>query len=320
MPRLGAQREERAAALASLAANQHGIVEYDQLLRLGFTRREVNGMVTQRRLHRIHRGVYQVGHSRLTGEGRYMAAVLACGPGAVLSHWSAAALWGLLRPREPVVTVWAPRHRRGRKSVKVHWTLELDPRDATIRDGIPVTTVPRTVLDLAALGDERMLERVTNQADRGGWLGPGILADLHERHRGRNGIAAFRAATANLTPQTRRTQSDLEVAFLALCRKHGLPEPVMNAELLGFRVDAHFAGTQFVVELDSYDYHRTPVEFDRDRRRDAVLKLERYEVLRVSDAWLDADPAGVARTVRRLLQFQLIWLPDAARIDAGAPG
>jgi very-short-patch-repair endonuclease len=94
----------------------------------------------------------------------------------------------------------------------------------------------------------------------------------------------------------------------------------MNAELLGFRVDAHLPGTKLVVELDCYDYHRTPAEFDRDRRRDAVLKLERYEVLRVSDAWLDVDPPGVARTVRGLLQLQLVWLPDAGRVAAGAAG
>ena len=304
--------------MASLAASQHGTVEYGQLIRLGFTRRAVDGMVSRKRLHRIHRGVYAVGHPRLTREGRYMAAVLACGPDAVLSHWSAAALWGVLRPMEQVIAVWAPAHRRSHGNVKVHWTRALDPRDHTVRDGIPVTTVPRTVLDLAALGNEPMLKKATNQADRGGWLSPGVLTDLQERHRGRAGTAAFRAATANLTPQTRRTQSDLEVAFLALCRKHELPEPTMNSNMLGFRVDAHFAGTKLVVELDFYDYHRTPAEFDNDRRRDAALKLEGYEVLRVSDAWLDTDPHGVARTVRGLLERQLVWLPDAGGVAVGA--
>ena len=249
-----------------------------------------------------------------------MAAVLACGSGAVLSHWSAAALWGLLWPLERAIAVWASTHRRGHEGVHVHWARRLDPRDRTIRDGIPVTTVPRTVLDLAAIGNKPTLERATNQADRGGWLGPGILADLRQRHRGRKGMAAFRAATANLTPQTRRTESDLEVAFLALCRKHRLPEPTMNAEVLGFRVDAHFPGTKLVVELDFYGYHRTPAEFDRDRRRDAALKLEGYEVLKVSDAWLDTDPHGVARTVRGLLERQLVWLPEATGVALGALG
>jgi putative AbiEi antitoxin of type IV toxin-antitoxin system len=187
MPRVGAQSEQRAAALASLAGSQHGIVEYRQMIRLGFTRREIQGMVRRQRLHRIHRGVYAVGHPRLTREGRYMAAVLACGPDAVLSHWSAAAVWGLLRPLEQVIAISAPAHHRGPDGVKFHWTRKLDSRDRTIRDGIPVTTVPRTVLDLAALSNEPMVTRAANQADRGGWLSPGILAELQERHAAARG-------------------------------------------------------------------------------------------------------------------------------------
>jgi very-short-patch-repair endonuclease len=115
----------------------------------------------------------------------------------------------------------------------------------------------------------------------------------------------FRAATAAINPGTRRTRSDFEDAFLTLCRKHRLPTPDSNTKLAGFEVDFHFPGTNLIVELDSYEYHRTPAEFDADRRKDAALKRKGYEVLRVSDAWFDSDPDGVAQTVRQLLERQL---------------
>lgn len=183
----------------------------------------------------------------------------------------------------------------------MHCVTALDARESTIRQGIPVTTVPRTLLDLAAVASERQLRRAANQAARAGWLNPRVIAELLDRHRGRPGIAAFRAVTAAVNPQTRRTRSDLEVLFLNGCAKHGLPKPVSNAEIEGFEVDFHFPGTTLLVELDSYEYHRTPHEFDKDRRRDAHLKRKGYEVLRVSEMWLDSDPRGVADTVRDLL-------------------
>lgn len=309
-------REEQAAALAGLAASQHGVLAHRQLIGLGFSVEQIKRLVRGRWLHRIHRGIYAVGHPRLTREGRYMAAVLACGEGAVLSHWSAAALWGILEPREPLVAVSAPKHRRAHRGVRAHWVPELHPRDRTIRDGIPVTTVPRTLLDLAALGRPRLLRRATNQADRLGWLNPRSIGDICERHRGRKGMAAFRQATAQLTPQTRRTRSDLEIAFVALCRRFRLPEPVMNAKVQGYEVDAYFPKAKLIVELDGYEYHRTAIEFDSDRRRDAALKLTDHEVLRVSDEWLAADPAGVAETVRRLIERQLIWLAAGGPVEA----
>lgn len=184
----------------------------------------------------------------------------------------------------------------------MHCVTALDARESTIRQGIPVTTVPRTLLDLAAVASERQLRRAANQAARAGWLNPRVIAELLDRHRGRPGIAAFRAVTAAVNPQTRRTRSDLEVLFLNGCAKHGLPKPVSNAEIEGFEVDFHFPGTTLLVELDSYEYHRTPYEFEQDRRRDAHLKRKGYEVLRVGEMWLVSDPGGVADTVRDLLR------------------
>jgi very-short-patch-repair endonuclease len=284
--------------MAQLAARQHGVVSYWQLMELGFSPAAVDRRVKVGRLHRVYRGVYAVGHSALGRDGRDMAAVLACGPGALLSHWSAAARWELLRPNGGPFVI--ARRRCVVKGIEVA-VKGLHPSDCTKRDRIPMTTVPRTLLDLAAVADERLLRRAVNQADRRGWLNRRAVADLLERNRRRNGTKALTAVMAAVDPHTRRSRSDLEIAFLQLCSKYGIPRPVVNEEVAGYEVDMHWPGTRLIVELDSYEYHRTPAEFDADRRRDARLKVLGFEVLRVPDRWLSSDPAGVARTVKALL-------------------
>jgi very-short-patch-repair endonuclease len=253
-------------------------------------------------LHRLYRGVYAVGNPALTDHGKSMAAVLACGPGAHLALWRAATHWDLLQRVPPVIDVVLVGNRTGPKGIRVHCAKHLHPADRTIRHNIPITTVPRTLLDLAAVANERQLRRALNEAARRGWLNRPVITDLIERHRGRNGMSAFRAAIAAVNPQTRRTRSDLEDLFLRLCRTRGLPTPISNTEIGGFEVDFHFPGTSLIVELDSYEYHRTPYEFDRDRRRDAQLKRQGYELLRVSEMWLDGEPREVAETIGELLR------------------
>jgi very-short-patch-repair endonuclease len=162
--------------------------------------------------------------------------------------------------------------------------------------------VPRTLLDLAAVASPKQLLRATNEAARKGWLNETALLELIERHPRRKGMKAFVAVIAAVDPLTRRTRSDLEADFLALCRKYKLPEPVVNGMVEGLEVDMHWPGTKLIVELDSYEYHRTPAEFAADRRRDAFLKTSGYDVLRVADSWLNTDPNGVATTIRQLLR------------------
>jgi very-short-patch-repair endonuclease len=299
------KREARDARVAELASRQHGVVEHQQLLALGISPGAIEYRLRTGRLHRLYRGVYAVGHAAVTVAGRWMAAVLACGPTAALCDWSAAAHWGHLQTTRAVIDVVVVGHRRGHRGIRLRCVRQLDPRDIAIRDGIPITTVPRTLLDLAAVANQRQLRRAVNEAVRTGWLHQTAIEDILQRHKGRPGIKALRAATAALNPGTRRTRSDLEDAFLTLCRKCRLPKPDCNVEIEGFEVDIHFPGTRLIVELDSYEYHRTPAEFDADRRKDAALKRSGYEVLRVSDAWFDSDPAGVAQTVRQLLERQL---------------
>jgi very-short-patch-repair endonuclease len=290
---------KRDAGLAVLAGKQHGTVAYWQLRRLGFTKGAVEYWGRNGRLHRMYKGVYSVGYPPTTVEAWHMAAVLACGEGAVLSHWTAAARWELLRLGRGWPHVSVPGDRRVAE-ILTH-NVKLDPRDCTRRDRIPVTTVQRTLLDLAAVADERVLRRAINEADRRNRLDRRAIHELLTRNPRRPGTKALRSLMAAVDPQARRTRSDLEVAVLELCTKHGIPAPVSNAKIEGIEVDFHWPGTNLIVELDAYEYHRTPAEFDRDRRRDAELMAKGYVVLRVSEQWLETDPAGVADAVYSLV-------------------
>jgi very-short-patch-repair endonuclease len=286
--------------LAELAGRQHGAVAHWQLIELGFTRSGIHRLVLAGVLHRVYRGVYAVGHPGLSVEGREMAAALACGRGAVVSHWTAAARWNLLRPVQALhVSVASDRRVPG---IRTHLVKQLHPHDMTKRDGIPITSVPRTLLDIAGVADERALRRAVNQAERSGWLNRNAMNQVLERNRRRPGSKQLRTLIAAVHPATRRTRSDLEVAFLLLLEKYRLPQPATNAMVMGFEVDFHWPGTNLIVELDGYEYHRTAIELENDRLRDAKLKAAGYEVLRITDSWLDADPAGVAGTVRKLLE------------------
>jgi len=295
---MGGKVPTRDQLFALLAGAQHGVVAVWQLLELGLTRRQVERRVAAGGLHRVFRGVYAVGHPATSVEAREMAAVLACGRRAVVSYWTATARWKLLRPVGVIHVSVSSDHRV--PGVQMHF-VKLHPDDMTKRDGIPITSVPRTLLDIAGVADERALSRAVNQAERTGWLNRTAIHELLDRNPRRRGTKQLRAVIASVHPATRHTRSDLEVEFLLLLEKYRLPKPLVNAKVHGIEVDFHWTGTKVVVELDSYEYHRTPIERENDRRRDAALKDKGYEVLRVSDAWLDADPAGVANKVRKLL-------------------
>jgi predicted transcriptional regulator of viral defense system len=286
--------------LARLAGDQHGVVSVWQLVGLGFTRRQIERRVEAGRLHRVFRGVYSAGHPARTVEAVEMAAALACGPGAVVSYWTASARWKLLRPVQ-ALHVSVPGDRRV-PGIQTHFVKQFHPHDKTKRDGIPITSVPRTLLDIAGVADERTLRRAVNQAARSGWLNHRAIQETLHRNPRRQGSKQLRAVIASVNPAARQTRSDLEVAFLKACAKYGVPTPVVNGEVMGFEVDFHWPGTNLIVELDCYEYHRTPQEFENDRRRDAALKRAGYEVLRVTDIWLDTDPADVAEAVRELLR------------------
>jgi hypothetical protein len=268
--------------VAELAARQWGVVSRAQLRRLAVPGATVDYWVATRRLLVVHRGVYAPGHRALRAEGHRLAAVLACGAGAVLSHRSAAAHWGLLATEQTRIDVTAPRSRDGVPGIRLHTSRSLDARDTTTREGIPITTIARTLLDLAATVPEGRLERALAQAERLQLYDHCAITDLLARSSGHRGKGALARATRQ-TPHL--TRSELEVAFRKLVHRAGLPEPLGNFILDApdhprLEVDFYFPTRNLVVEIDGWDTHKTKAAFKRDRRKDAALTSAGYRVMR----------------------------------------
>lgn len=234
------------------------------------------------RIRRIHHGVYAYGHRRLTAHGHRLAAVLACGPGAVLSHRSAAAVWELLPSAQTRLHVTVPgTSRRRRVGIRVDRTRDLPDDDITLVDGIPITTVTRTLCDLAGGGSVAQLRRAVHHADRSGRLDLAALQRAVDRRPGRRGTAALRAILADYAPAP-LTRSEYERQFLEAVREAGLPEPLVNQMVAGQEVDVFWPQWRLAVELDSRAYHSDPEAFERDPVRDARLLRADCRVLRVT--------------------------------------
>ena len=263
--------------IAAIAGRQHGVVTLTQLYAAGMTWRMVELRVRAGRLHRIHRGVYAVGHRALSNEGRWRAAVLAAGEGAVLSHRSAAGLWGLLKPRgqPPHVTTSGGTGRRKRPGLVVHRSSTLRPRDVTRRASIPVTAPARTIADLRLVAGSAEVRRAIRQAE---YLG----LPLEERH-------------------SDRTRSDVERDFLSLCRRHRLPLPEVNVPIGPYTVDFLWPHACLVVETDGWAAHRGRQAFLDDRARDAYLALRGLEVHRFSDEQVGENDATLVALLRQRL-------------------
>jgi hypothetical protein len=216
--------------------------------------------------------VYAVGHRVLTVQGRWMAAVLAAGDGAVLSHGTAAALWDLRRTGGGAIHVTVPGDpgRKRRPGLKIHRSITLTATDTTVRDGIPVTTPARTVIDLARTTNGRALEHLIDLADQRGLVD---FADLHKANS-----AALQAVLHTYSPAP--TRSELEERFLGLCDDHGIRRPETNARIAGIEVDFVWRLERLIVEVDGYRYHRSPTTFETDRERDVTLQARGWRVLR----------------------------------------
>jgi Transcriptional regulator, AbiEi antitoxin/Protein of unknown function (DUF559) len=286
--------------LAELARRQWGVVSLAQVEALGLGPRGVQHRAESGRLRRIHRGVYAIGGAALPREGRHLAAVLACGPGAVLSHVSAAVHWGLLAYDAPRPQVTAPASRGGAPGIRLHRSRSLDARDTTTHGGIRVTTVARTLLDVAAVAPVNHLEHALGQALRNQLYDQLAVDDVLHRHRGRPGTRALRTATGDDPAFTR---SEMERRFRALCRRAGLPRPLSNvvvadADNHPHEVDFFFPAHRLVVETDGWRDHGTRVAFERDRAKDAALVAAGYVVLRFTKRQIAEDPDTVADRVR----------------------
>lgn len=241
--------------LAELAARQHGVVSSRQLLELGYSRGAISRAAAAGRLHPLHRGAYAVGHARLTAHGRCLASVLACGSDALLSHRAAAWLWGLLSdaPGKTIdVTVPGRGHRR--RGIDVHHAPGLGDLDRAMCEGIPVTAVPRTLLDLAAVTPRR-LPRTLERSDQLGLFDLRAVEAVLDRCGGHSGAGRLRKALAAYR-EPAFTRSELERRFLRLVDEAGLPAPSVNIFVGGFELDAYWERERFAVEIDGYEFHR----------------------------------------------------------------
>jgi predicted transcriptional regulator of viral defense system/very-short-patch-repair endonuclease len=286
-------------ALAELASTQHGVVATWQLQCLGYGRRSVAKAADVGRLHRLHRGVYAVGHRRLTWHGRCMAAVLASYP-SVASHLSAAWLWGLLRSRPDTLHVTSRRTRRAKRSFVVH-TADLARADLARRDEIPVTSLSRTILDVAVMSRPRTVRRHIQLADDLEVFDLREMDDLLERTKGHRGQAKVRAALDLYDEKPVFTRSGLERRFLEVVREAGLSEPAMNLFVEGYEIDAWWEAERFGVELDVFETHGSRLSFEEDRERDDELLLAGIETTRVTGPRLDREPGAVVDAIRRHL-------------------
>ena len=295
------------AAIGARAAQQHGVVSRAQLAELGVSTDATRKRVSSGRWHRVHPGVFAIGHAPLTRDGHYMAAVLACGPGAALSHRSAADKLGLrFTHRSRIDIISARRPGRRLKGIDAHTSRTLLRRDVKKVDRIPCTSVARTLLDLAAILPRRVIERAIDEAELLQLLDATAIQDVLDRTHKHKGNATLRSILDDHFPGTTPTRNDLEEAFLAICDKARLPRPEVNAwipiEPIGYSADFLWRPNRLIAETDGRDTHTIQRAFEHDRRRDQQLMLAGYRVVRFPRRQVFEDPASVDATLRGLLK------------------
>ena len=263
------------------AEGQYGYVSRSQLLAAGLGAREIARWCDRGVLIRVHHGVYAVGHRRIEAVALAAAALLACGPDAVVSHETAAALWGI-RKRWPRVPEVSSRSRHSRGGIRHHRTQTLTGKDIRRHRGLKVTSPARTLLDIKPRLTAKQFTRAVNDAR---------LARLLTLER----AAEMTGAAGNAT------RSGFEDAVRAAIRARGLPEPEINVPLHGFEVDMYFREQATVVEIDDYRYHADPGAFERERRESEVMAAARLALIRISDERWDADAEGVLDNLEQTL-------------------
>lgn len=290
------------AVLALVAQGQRGLVTDAQLLAAGLHRGAIKHRVARGRLHRWHRGVYRVGHRAPIALARELAAVLACGPNAVLSHVNAGALWGFGQQRVAgvAVDVTVPLRSGSRRAgINVHRVRSLPAADVTIKADIPVTTPARTLLDLAEVLPARSMARAVEEAQVLGHVTRASLRELLTRARGRRGAAPL-GVVLDHDRDVALTRSEAEQRLRDLLRRGGL-KPRFNVRIAGYEVDVLFESAGLVVEVDGFAFHAGRAAFERDRRRDADLQAAGLRVMRVTWRQLTEEPEAVlVRIVRAL--------------------
>jgi very-short-patch-repair endonuclease len=299
--KLGSTSRDR--EIVDLVRGQQGVVTHAQLTSLRVGRRTINRWLASGRLQSVHRDVYAFGPQPLTKRGKWFAAVLAMGPGAFLSHRSAAALWGVAGDR-PKVDVNAPRGRQvrpGRRSgIKVH-RCKFDPGEVTIHDGIPVSTVARTLFDLAEQSRPYELKSAWDEASRLKILRVPEVAAVYERGRGRRARTRVRPLLAAEQRHVEDHASPLEDRFADFIVAQRLPPPQTNVLVDKDEVDALWPDARLIVELDSWEFHAHRAAFEEDRDRDTDHLLAGYRTIRITHRRLSEEPERLAAQIRALL-------------------
>lgn len=300
-----ARNRQRNRQAWDLAGRQHGIVTRRQLLALGFSKRAIENRVERGRLHVVAHGVYAVGWPELTQKRGWMAAVLACGDGAMLSHRSAAALWGIGFEREGLIDVSVRRRCELRRpGLRVRGRPSLRAEDMTSVDGISVTAVVQTLVDLATELSPRKLERAINEADKRDLIDPEALRAELDSHAGEPGARLLQKLLDKRT--FRLSDSDLEILFRPIATAAGLPSPLTKQTVNGYEVDFFWPNLGLIVETDGLRYHRTPFTQTRDAQRDRAhalagmtpLRFTHYEIKYESSQVRD-ELVRAARTLER---------------------
>jgi len=274
------------AALAELATGQHGLTRLAQLLALGLDRRAVSRLVRAGRLHRIHRGVYAVGHVALSREGEWLAAVFASGAGAALCARSAAELWGVSRKRVAHAEIVVPRQRRPQGSIQLLVSRTLAPRDIVLRHGIPVTHVARMLVDLTDTQTPFQLANVIYEAAFWKRFSVPATRAAMARANGRRNLAVLERALVLNAGGSAGTRSDLEDAFLRIVEANGLPEPLVNTLTLDVEPDFRWPERRLVVEVDGPGHLRARARRD-DARCERILRAAGYQIVRFTDVEIE---------------------------------
>lgn len=295
----------RSAQAWGLARAQHWVVTRSQLLELGFATDAIKHRISRGKLYPLWRGVYAVGRPAVSQRGRWMAAVMSCGEEALLSHRSAAALWGLGHFGSTIEIV-VPRIRAPRRpGIRVHRRLDLAPEHRRFVDAIPVTDLVSTFVDLASCVGDRQLEKAINEGDRLDLIDPEELRVAVESLRRRLGLPRLRRVLG----LDALTDTGLERRFLALAKAAGLPSPETQAHVNGFRVDFFWPDIALVVEADGWRYHRTQSEQTTDHRRDQTHSVAGLTTLRFSEEQIRYFPTEVKEALAAV----------AARLGAPVP-
>jgi very-short-patch-repair endonuclease len=286
-------------ALAALAGRQHGVVSVGQLRELGLTKHGVRRRVENKRLQRLYPGVYAVGHDALTPDSRRLAAVLACGPGALLSHRAAGSLQKLL-PSSPQFEVTVAPGRRPKPGIVIHRSRLIHPDDRSSVRGIPVTSVARALVDLADVLSEERLAKAVHEAEVRRVFDLSAVEAVVARLPGRKGRHKLARVLGAYQPEPHFLRSEAELRFKRLCEHHSLPQPQFNVYIAGHELDAWWEDVRLAVEIDGAEVHHTRRAFQEDRARDRRLAARGIRVVRVTSRDLDDDArlAGELRAIR----------------------